>query len=120
MAATAERNPFRPGPGTWPPVLAGRESERSALGAIVSDLLLHRADPIHLMEAPRGMGKTVLLLDLERSVPDGVDVVRASAADLPSRKPERTSKRPCASEPPPSCWPSTKRTLFQPKWPMCC
>ena len=83
MPATAERNPFRPGPGTWPPVLAGRESERSALGAIVSDLLLHRADPIHLMEAPRGMGKTVLLLDLERSVPDGVEVVRASAADLP-------------------------------------
>ena len=55
MAATAERNPFRPGPGTWPPVLAGRESERSALGAIVSDLLLHRADPIHLMEAPAWM-----------------------------------------------------------------
>ena len=83
MAPVAERNPFRPGPGTWPPVLAGRDDERAALQRIAEDLLAHRADPIHLMEAPRGMGKTVLLLYLERSAPSGLTVVRTSAADLP-------------------------------------
>lgn len=83
MARTAERNPFRPGPGTWPPVLAGRDDERAALQRIAEDLLARRADPIHLMEAPRGMGKTVLLLYLERSAPSGLTVVRTSAADLP-------------------------------------
>lgn len=83
MASAGERNPFRPGPGTWPPVLAGREAERAALRAIAEDLASRRAGPIHLMEAPRGMGKTVLLVDLERSAPSGVTIVRTSAADLP-------------------------------------
>lgn len=83
MATTAARNPFRPGPGTWPPVLAGRGTERTALRKIAEDLVAYRSDPIHLMEAPRGMGKTVLLLDLERSAPPDVTVMRTSAADLP-------------------------------------
>ncbi len=83
MAMHAARNPFRPGPGTWPPVLAGREAERAALRSLVENLAAHRAGPIHLMEAPRGMGKTVLLLDLERSGHGDVDIVRTSAGELP-------------------------------------
>ena len=60
-------NPFRPGRGVMPPLLAGREPELEAaerpladLGRGVSpsrDLLFH---------GPRGNGKTTLLLELER------------------------------------------------------
>ena len=57
MASAAPRNPFAPGPGTRPPVLAGREVERRRLGAIVEDLNARCAGPIHLLRAPRGDGE---------------------------------------------------------------
>lgn len=66
MPADAPRNPFSPGPGTWPPVLAGREAEQAQLLKILADLGAGCASPIHLLQAPRGMGKTVLLRDLQQ------------------------------------------------------
>ena len=83
MSSGAPSNPFRPGPGTWPPVLAGRETERSRLQAIVGNLDAGRADPIHLLQAPRGMGKTVLLQAIENSAAGDAVIVRRSAARLP-------------------------------------
>ena len=83
MPSDAPRNPFRPGPGTWPPVLAGREGERARLRAIFEDLDARRAAPIYLLQAPRGMGKTVLLQDLQKSAPANLSIQRISAARLP-------------------------------------
>ena len=60
MTSAAPRNPFAPGPGTRPPVLAGREAERRRLRTIVADLRARCAGPVHLLQAPRGMGKTVV------------------------------------------------------------
>ena len=83
MPSDAPRNPFRPGPGTWPPVLAGREGERARLRAIFEDLDARCAAPIYLLQAPRGMGKTVLLQDLQKSAPANLSIQRISAARLP-------------------------------------
>ena len=85
MASAAPRNPFAPGPGTPPPVLAGREAERRRLRDIVDDLRARRASPVHLLQAPRGMGKTVLLRDLQRAAPDTIHwTTGAELSDLPS------------------------------------
>ena len=85
MASAAPRNPFAPGPGTPPPVLAGREPERRRLRDIVEDLRGRRAGPVHLLQAPRGMGKTVLLRDLQQEAPDAVHwTTGAELSDLPS------------------------------------
>lgn len=84
MAPAAPRNPFAPGPGTRPPVLAGREAERSRLRAIVEDLRARCAGPIHLLQAPRGMGKTVLLRDVQQTAPATVHwMTAADLGDLP-------------------------------------
>lgn len=84
-------NPFQPGTGTYPPVLAGREEEQSRLASLVRALAEWRQgrslQAIHLIQAPRGMGKTVLLETLARQV-DGepafsrVTVLRAPASSL--------------------------------------
>lgn len=84
MAPAALRNPFAPGPGTRPPVLAGREAERSRLRGIVADLHARCAGPIHLLQAPRGMGKTVLLRDVQQTAPATVHwMTAADLSDLP-------------------------------------
>ena len=84
MAPAAPRNPFAPGPGTRPPVLAGRKAERSRLQAIVDDLRARCAGPIHLLQAPRGMGKTVLLRDLQQTAPETIHwMTGADLSDLP-------------------------------------
>ncbi len=84
MASAAPRNPFAPGPGTRPPVLAGREVERRMLRGILEDLHARCAGPIHLLQAPRGMGKTVLLRDLQQTGPATVHwMTGADLSDLP-------------------------------------
>ena len=84
MASDAPRNPFAPGPGTSPPVLAGREAEQRRLQAIVEDLHARCAGPVHLLQAPRGMGKTVLLRDLQQAAPAAVHwMTGADLSDLP-------------------------------------
>lgn len=84
MASAAPRNPFAPGPGTRPPVLAGREVERRRLETIVKDLNARCAGPIHLLQAPRGMGKTVLLRELQQTAPETVHwMTGADLSDLP-------------------------------------
>ena len=84
MTSAAPRNPFAPGPGTRPPVLAGREAERRRLRTIVADLRARCAGPVHLLQAPRGMGKTVLLRDLQQTAPDMVQwTTGAELSDLP-------------------------------------
>ncbi len=84
MASDAPRNPFAPGPGTSPPVLAGREAERRRLQAIVEDLHARCSGPVHLLQAPRGMGKTVLLRDLQQAAPAAVHwMTGADLSDLP-------------------------------------
>lgn len=81
MASAAPRNPFAPGPGTRPPVLAGRDAERSLLRSVVDDLHARCAGPVHLLQAPRGMGKTVLLRDLQQTA--SATVHWLTGADLP-------------------------------------
>ena len=84
MAPDTPRNPFAPGPGTRPPVLAGREAERGRLRTLVEDLHARSAGPVHLLQAPRGMGKTVLLQDLQQAAPAAVHwMTGADLSDLP-------------------------------------
>lgn len=79
-------NPFTPGAGAYPPVLAGREAEQSFL----RDGLARISHPTRggpanmvLLAAPRGMGKTVLLSWLGRQAADrSVRVINAKAGDL--------------------------------------
>ena len=57
-------NPFTPGTGLYPPVLAGRDAEQTALLDGLSRIAHpSRGGPANmlLLSAPRGMGKTVLL-----------------------------------------------------------
>ena len=87
MTVGADRNPFQRGAGSYPPILAGRDAELAALGRLLAGL----ADgslrqTIHLVQAPRGLGKTVLLQALERDAADigGVEVLRLSAGSFPA------------------------------------
>ncbi len=86
--APDEANPFQRGTGSYPPVLAGRRAELSALNRLLNGLANGTLEQtIHLLQAPRGLGKTVLLQALERDATvsvDTVDVLRISAGDLPS------------------------------------
>ncbi len=83
---SAERNPFHAGTGTDPPVLAGRDAHLASLRRLLDGL----ADgslkqTIHLMQAPRGLGKTVLLSALERDASKraGAAVLRTSGGSFP-------------------------------------
>ena len=60
-------NPFRPGRGVLPPMLAGRDQELGAADRCLAELL-HGISPSQdlLFHGPRGNGKTVLLLEIER------------------------------------------------------
>ncbi len=83
---SGELGPFRPGPGSPPPYLAGREEVQDLLGTRLAVLANGAAPPNEvLLYGPRGNGKTVLLLWLEeqaRSHP-GIDVVRLFPSILP-------------------------------------
>ena len=70
-------SPFKPGYGAMPPVLAGRDYERSLLGDFV-DCLVRNEAPASAVAiwGPRGNGKTVLLADVrKKAVSAGLDVV---------------------------------------------
>ena len=79
-------NPFTPGAGAYPPVLAGRETEQSILlDGLQKISHPTRGGPVNmlLLAAPRGMGKTVLLSWLRRQAADrSVHVVDAKAGDI--------------------------------------
>lgn len=90
MAMTDKKaipNPFTPGTGAYPPVLAGRDAEQSALLEGLTKISHPtRGGPanILLLSAPRGMGKTVLLSWLRRQAADrAVRVIDATAGDIP-------------------------------------
>ena len=88
MSPNEASNPFQRGTGSYPPVLAGREAELSALRRLLNGLADGTLEQtIHLMQAPRGLGKTVLLQALERDESvrvAAVDVRRTSAGAFPS------------------------------------
>ncbi len=63
---TLEENPFAPGPGRMPPVLAGREAEQTQLRTCLLRLQNGKEISPTLLSAPRGMGKTVLLRWLQQ------------------------------------------------------
>ena len=83
MSPDEAPNPFQRGTGSYPPVLAGRQAELTALRRLLSGLANGTLEQtIHLMQAPRGLGKTVLLQALQRDAAvrvEGVDVRRTSA-----------------------------------------
>ena len=69
MNARAKVNPFTPGAGATPPVLAGRATEQRALEQAL-DRICHPDGPYAskhiLISGPRGVGKTVLLNWVEK------------------------------------------------------
>lgn len=85
MSSDSQRNPFQPGTGSFPPVLAGREEEKAQLEGLLKALAAgDLAQNIHLVQAPRGMGKTVLLRDIEWHAPADVAVLAVAASYLPT------------------------------------
>jgi Cdc6-like AAA superfamily ATPase len=55
------RNPYTPGAGTRPPVLAGREGEIAQFENLIQRLLAGRPEKSLMVTGLRGVGKTVLL-----------------------------------------------------------
>ena len=88
MRATQQRL-FTPGTGATPPALTGREREQAVLTRCLADLLGGSSPPHDVVvTGPRGTGKTVLLNWFERACRDdgpNVDVVKLTAADIPTR-----------------------------------
>ena len=61
------RNPFQPGRGVLPPLIAGREPELARAERCLSHLTEGRSPARDLLfYGPRGNGKTTLLLEIER------------------------------------------------------
>ena len=87
MAAHFPANPFRPGPGQTPPVLAGRENVQRTLLKAVQESREQGVggNPIVLV-GPRGNGKTVLMGWLMDQVADRMDVAWLSSDDTASRE----------------------------------
>ena len=62
MAKLKQVNPFRPGEGSTPPHLAGREEEKSAASQMLDVMEIGEPPPANLiLYGPRGNGKTCLL-----------------------------------------------------------
>ena len=78
-------NPFNPGPGLMPPLLAGREREQNKLHKALDKLLNGTVAPRGmLLSGPRGMGKTVLLEWFLQEANGNVDVLATSAQNIDS------------------------------------
>jgi len=54
-------NPYRPGAGAPPPILAGRESELEAIATLLGRLHAGRGERSIVLTGLRGVGKTALL-----------------------------------------------------------
>lgn len=63
-------NPYRPGAGTRPPILAGRDRELDAFTTLIGRLELGRGERSLVLSGLRGVGKTALLLEYERRALD--------------------------------------------------
>lgn len=64
------QNPFSPGAGTPPPELAGRETILEQAGILLKRVKAGRPEKSMLLTGLRGVGKTVLLNELERMALD--------------------------------------------------
>jgi hypothetical protein len=60
-------NPFRPGAGTPPPILAGRQAELDAVANLLGRLAAGRGERSIVLTGLRGVGKTALLWAAENS-----------------------------------------------------
>lgn len=84
---SARRNPFRPGRGVMPPVLAGRDEELARAGRLL-DQLADGETPAQdlLLYGPRGNGKTALLARIaDRARELGMRPERLPVAELDSK-----------------------------------
>jgi len=63
-------NPFRPGAGTPPPTLAGREAEIGAIANLLGRLAAGRGERSLVLTGLRGVGKTALLWTAEEAAED--------------------------------------------------
>ena len=85
MAALGPDGPFRPGAGTEPPCLAGRESEQELLKGFLGGLS-EGASFLNeiVLYGPRGNGKTVLLRWLRQEARShaGVEVLARTPSDI--------------------------------------
>ena len=61
-------NPYTPGAGAPPPALAGREVELDAFRLLIARLSEGRHENSLILYGLRGVGKTVLLAEMERIV----------------------------------------------------
>jgi hypothetical protein len=62
----AGKNPFAPGAGTQPPELAGRSENLTRAGVILDRIKAGRSERSSLLIGLRGVGKTVLLNQMQR------------------------------------------------------
>ena len=87
MVADFPANPFRPGPGQAPPVLAGRENvQRTLLKAVRESREQGVGGSPIVLVGPRGNGKTVLMGWLMDRIGDRMDAVWLSSDDTASRE----------------------------------
>jgi len=64
------RNPFSPGAGSPPPELAGRDGVLEQARVLLGRILAKRPEKSVLLTGLRGVGKTVLLNEIERMARD--------------------------------------------------
>ena len=97
-ASATGDSPFRPGSGTLPPYLAGREQEQALIQGLLK-VIAQRAAPASdiIVYGPRGNGKTALLLwARDQAEALGIDVLRFSGKVAPTTEAlaSRLSSRP--------------------------
>ena len=82
---------FAPGDGQMPLHIAGRRLERSVLSGMLAPLTREQPKaPSHnaAIHGPRGLGKSVLLADLEaKAKAKGIDAILMAADDIPTPAP---------------------------------